>query len=110
MGVAMPFSSSVMANEVKTSEFGVMSTAQMLAKQVGEVAGIQVLETVQQALEHRRDLVSANQVRRCSRRSSSPLSSARAWACSVCSRRRSFVTCRATRLYEVTDGPGSLGL
>jgi MFS family permease len=56
MGVAMPSSSSVMANEVKVSEFGVMSAAQLLAMQVGEVAGIQVLETVQQALVHRRHL------------------------------------------------------
>lgn len=56
MGVAMPSSSSVMANEVKASEFGVMSAAQMLAVQVGEVAGIEVLETVQQALVHRRHL------------------------------------------------------
>ena len=56
MGVAMPSSSSVMANEVRTSEFGVMSAAQMLAMQVGEVAGIQVLLTVQQALVHRRAL------------------------------------------------------
>ena len=53
MGVAMPSSSSVMANEVKTNEFGVMSAAQILAMQVGEVAGIQVLETVQQGLVHR---------------------------------------------------------
>ncbi len=56
MGVAMPSSSSVMANEVKPNEFGVMSAAQMLAVQVGEVAGIQVLETIQQALVHRRGL------------------------------------------------------
>jgi MFS family permease len=56
MGVAMPSSSSVMANEVKANEFGVMSAAQMLAVQVGEVAGIQVLETIQQALVHRRGL------------------------------------------------------
>ena len=47
MGVAMPSSSSVMANEVAAGEFGVMSAAQLLAMQVGEVAGIQVLETVQ---------------------------------------------------------------
>jgi MFS family permease len=59
MGVAMPSSSSVMANEVKTNEFGVMSAAQMLAMQVGEVAGIQVLETVQQALARRRGLIHA---------------------------------------------------
>jgi MFS family permease len=59
MGVAMPSSSSVMANEVKTNEFGVMSAAQMLAMQVGEVAGIQVLETVQQAMVRRRGLLHA---------------------------------------------------
>lgn len=60
MGVAMPSSSSVMANEVKVSEFGVMSAAQLLAMQVGEVAGIQVLETVQQALVRRRGLTHAS--------------------------------------------------
>jgi len=56
MGTVMPSSSSVMANEVKPTEFGVMSAAQMLAVQVGEVAGIEVLETVQQGLVHRRHL------------------------------------------------------
>lgn len=56
MGVAMPSTSSVMANEVLPSEFGVMSAAQMLAMQVGEVAGIQVMETIQQALVHQRHL------------------------------------------------------
>jgi MFS family permease len=50
MGVALPSSSSLMASEVDESEFGVMSAAQLLAMQVGEVAGIEVLETVQQAL------------------------------------------------------------
>ena len=59
MGVAMPSTSSVMANEVKPTEFGVMSAAQILAMQVGEVAGIQVLETVQQALARRRGLLHA---------------------------------------------------
>ena len=59
MGVALPSTSSVMANEVKTNEFGVMSAAQMLAMQVGEVAGIQVLETVQQALVRRHGLIHA---------------------------------------------------
>jgi MFS family permease len=59
MGTAMPSTSSVMANEVLTSEFGVMSAAQMLATQVGEVAGIQILETVQQALVRRHGLVNA---------------------------------------------------
>jgi MFS family permease len=56
MGVAMPSSGSIMASAVKSNEFGVMSAAQMLAMQVGEVAGIQTLETVQQALVHRRHL------------------------------------------------------
>ena len=36
-----------------------MSAAQMLAMQVGEVAGIQVLETVQQAVVRRRGLLHA---------------------------------------------------
>ena len=53
MGVAMPASSSVMANEVQMGEFGVMSAAQMLAVQVGEVAGIEVLETIRQYLVRR---------------------------------------------------------
>jgi MFS family permease len=56
MGVAMPSSSSTMANEVLPSEFGVMSAAQLLAMQVGEVAGIQILLTVQQTLAHHRGL------------------------------------------------------
>jgi multidrug resistance protein len=60
MGVAMPSTSSVMANEVKASEFGVMTAAQLLTMQVGEVAGIQVLETVQQALARRRHLSAAS--------------------------------------------------
>ncbi len=50
MGVAMPASSSVMASEVEVHEFGVMSAAQLLAMQVGEVAGIEVLATLQQGL------------------------------------------------------------
>lgn len=60
MGVAMPSSSSAMANEVKVSEFGVMSAAQLLAMQVGEVAGIQVLETIQQSIARRRGLAHAH--------------------------------------------------
>lgn len=60
MGVVMPSSSSVMANEVEVGEFGVMSAAQLLAMQVGEVAGIEVLETVQQSLARRRGLVHAH--------------------------------------------------
>jgi MFS family permease len=60
LGVAMPSTSSVMANEVKVTEFGVMSAAQLLAVQVGEVIGIQVLGTVQQALVRRRHLSHAH--------------------------------------------------
>jgi MFS family permease len=59
LGVTMPSTSSLMANEVKVSEFGVMSAAQLLAVQVGEVVGIQVLGTVQQALTRRRHLLHA---------------------------------------------------
>ncbi|MFI5035153.1 MAG: MFS transporter [Acidimicrobiales bacterium] len=59
MGVAMPSTSSVMANEVRVSEFGVMLAAQLLAMQVGEVAGIQVLETVRQAVVRQRHLGAA---------------------------------------------------
>ncbi len=59
MGVAMPSSSSVMANEVRASEFGVMSAAQMLSVQVGEVAGIEILETIQQSLVRRGHLTDA---------------------------------------------------
>jgi len=60
MGVAMPATSSTMANEVSESDFGVMSAAQILAMQVGEVAGIQVLATVQQAIMRRRGLTRAS--------------------------------------------------
>jgi MFS family permease len=56
MGVAMPSSSAIMSHAVQENEFGVMSAAQMLAMQVGEVAGIQILETVQNTLQHRRGL------------------------------------------------------
>ena len=56
MGVAMPATSSLMANEVSESDFGVMSAAQILAMQVGEVAGIQVLTTIQQGIMHRHGL------------------------------------------------------
>lgn len=60
MGVALPSTSSVMANEVAVSEFGVMSAAQLLAMQVGEVAGIEVLETIQQSIARRRGLARAH--------------------------------------------------
>lgn len=50
MGVSMPPTSSTQANEVDPGQFGVMSAAQQLATQIGEVAGIQVLITVQESL------------------------------------------------------------
>jgi hypothetical protein len=50
MGVALPATSSTMANEVVASEYGVMSAAQLLATQVGEVAGIQVVLTLQESI------------------------------------------------------------
>jgi MFS family permease len=56
MGVAMPSSSATMAYEVAEKEFGVMSAAQMLAMQLGEVAGIQVMETIQATLQRHRGL------------------------------------------------------
>jgi hypothetical protein len=60
MGLAMPSTSSTMANEVDPSEFGVMSAAQLLAMQIGEVAGIQVLISIQQAIEHSRKLTKSS--------------------------------------------------
>ena len=56
MGVAMPSTSSIMANEVDPSEFGVMSAAQMLAMQIGQVAGVQISLTIQQILVRNRGL------------------------------------------------------
>jgi MFS family permease len=56
MGVVSPSTSSTQANEVDPSQFGVMSAAQQLATQVGEVAGIQVLITVQESLVRRAGL------------------------------------------------------
>jgi hypothetical protein len=50
MGVALPSTSSTMANEVAASEYWVMSAAQLMATQVGEVAGIQVVLTLQESL------------------------------------------------------------
>ncbi|HTU38617.1 MAG TPA: MFS transporter [Acidimicrobiales bacterium] len=50
MGVSMPATSATMSNEVAESEYGVMSSAQLLASQVGEVAGIQVVLTIQESL------------------------------------------------------------
>jgi len=53
MGVALPSTSATMANEVSASEYGIMTAAQLLATQVGEVAGIQVLQTIQLSSAHR---------------------------------------------------------
>ncbi len=50
MGVSMPATSATMSNELAASEYGVMSAAQLLASQVGEVAGIQVVLTIQESL------------------------------------------------------------
>jgi len=50
MGVSTPATSSTMSNELAESEYGVMSAAQLLAAQVGEVAGIQIVLTIQESL------------------------------------------------------------
>ncbi len=56
MGVLMPATSASMANELAESEYGVMSAAQLLTAQVGEVAGIQVVLTVQESVARRSGL------------------------------------------------------
>ena len=50
MGVSMPATSSTMANELAEAEYGVMSAAQLLSAQVGEVAGIQIVLTIQESI------------------------------------------------------------
>jgi MFS family permease len=50
MGVCQPATSSTMANEIAESEYGVMSAASLLAAQVGEVAGIQLVLTIQESI------------------------------------------------------------
>jgi MFS family permease len=50
MGISLPAAASTMANEVAAAEYGVMSAAQLMASQVGEVAGIQVVLTLQESL------------------------------------------------------------
>jgi MFS family permease len=50
MGVSQPATSSSMSNELDESEYGVMSAAQLLATQVGEVAGIQMVLTLQESV------------------------------------------------------------
>jgi MFS family permease len=53
MGVSMPATSATMSNELAESEYGVMSAAQLMATQVGEVAGIQVVLTIQESIAKR---------------------------------------------------------
>lgn len=60
MGAAMPATSSSMANEVDEADFGVTSAAQLLALQVGEVAGIEVLTAIQVGLMHSRGLTKSS--------------------------------------------------
>jgi MFS family permease len=56
MGVSQPATSSTMSNELDESEYGVMSAAQLLATQVGEVAGIQVVLTLQESISRHQGL------------------------------------------------------
>jgi len=56
MGVSNPATSASMSNEVAASEYGVMSAAQLLASQVGEVAGIQTVLTIQESIARRAGL------------------------------------------------------
>ncbi len=53
MGVSMPATSAAMSNELSASEYGVMSAASLLAAQVGEVAGIQAVLTIQESIGRR---------------------------------------------------------
>jgi MFS family permease len=56
MGVSNPATSATMSNELAASEYGVMSAAQLLASQVGEVAGIQAVLTIQESIARRSGL------------------------------------------------------
>ena len=58
MGVSMPATSATMSNELAETEYGVMSAAQLLATQVGEVAGIQAVLTIQESIARRSGLSS----------------------------------------------------
>jgi len=49
-----------MANELAESEYGVMSSAQLLAAQVGEVAGIQAVLTIQESIARRTGLANVH--------------------------------------------------
>jgi DHA2 family methylenomycin A resistance protein-like MFS transporter len=61
MGVSMPATSATMSNELAESEYGVMSAAQLMASQVGEVAGIQVVLTIQESIARRSGLGNVHQ-------------------------------------------------
>jgi MFS family permease len=60
MGVSMPATSATMSNELAASEYGVMSAAQLLATQVGEVAGIQAVLTIQESIARRSGLANVH--------------------------------------------------
>jgi len=57
MGICTPSLSASVANAVEIERMGAASAALQLASQVGQVAGIQIMETVQVAGEHSRGLV-----------------------------------------------------
>ena len=60
MGVSNPATSATMSNELAASEYGVMSAAQLLATQVGEVAGIQAVLTIQESIAGRSGLANVH--------------------------------------------------
>ena len=60
MGVSNPATSATMSNELQESEYGVMSAAQLLAAQVGEVAGIQAVLTIQESIARRSGLANVH--------------------------------------------------
>jgi len=60
MGVSMPATSATMSNELAESEYGVMSAAQLLSAQVGEVMGIQLVLTVQESIARRDGLANVH--------------------------------------------------
>ena len=60
MGVSNPATSATMSNELAASEYGVMSAAQLLATQIGEVAGIQAVLTIQESIARRSGLANVH--------------------------------------------------
>ena len=52
MGVATPSISASVANAVEIERMGAASAAMQMAGQIGSVAGIQIMETVQVARQH----------------------------------------------------------